>query len=248
MATEIILYDIPSTLPGKAWSPSTWKTRYSLNYKGIPYKTVWTEYPDIELVSRVLGAPPSRKKPDGRPHYTLPMIHDPSTGVFISDSTKIAEYLDKTFPETPRLMPPGTVGFHRAFVDEATASLGPLFLYGLPASHAYLNPASQTYFRRTREESFGKTLEAMVPTGEDHIVAWQRLKDGLGKMDGWIRANGDDSRYIMGDTLCFADIWMASFVIWIRLVMPERWEEVKIWHGSRWGKLLESLEAFESVH
>ena len=28
----IIFYDIPSTLPGKAWSPNTWKTRYVMNY------------------------------------------------------------------------------------------------------------------------------------------------------------------------------------------------------------------------
>jgi hypothetical protein len=54
--------------------------RYSLNYKGIPYKTVWLEYEEIEPFSKRLGALPTSNKPDGRPHYTLPMIHDPATG------------------------------------------------------------------------------------------------------------------------------------------------------------------------
>ncbi|KAJ7483558.1 hypothetical protein FB451DRAFT_1234964 [Mycena latifolia] len=79
MTPPIVFYDIPSTLPNKCWSPNTWKTRYALNFKGIPYKTSWVEYPDIEPLSREVGAAPTRNKPDGRPHYTLPMIHDPST-------------------------------------------------------------------------------------------------------------------------------------------------------------------------
>ena len=69
MSKPIVFYDIPGNAHShKAWSPNTQKTRcallsrlrdvkvisersdlfsYSLNYKGIPYKTVWVEYPDI---------------------------------------------------------------------------------------------------------------------------------------------------------------------------------------------------------
>ncbi|KAF9531525.1 hypothetical protein CPB83DRAFT_786941 [Crepidotus variabilis] len=31
----IIFYDIPSKLPGCAWSPNTWKIRFYLNYRRI---------------------------------------------------------------------------------------------------------------------------------------------------------------------------------------------------------------------
>jgi hypothetical protein len=54
--------------------------RYSLNYKGIQYDTVWLEYPEIEGFSKQVGVSPTKYKPDGRPTYTLPMIHDPTTG------------------------------------------------------------------------------------------------------------------------------------------------------------------------
>ncbi|RDB26472.1 Glutathione S-transferase-like protein ustS [Hypsizygus marmoreus] len=100
MSNVITFYDIPSTLPGKAWSANTWKTRYSLNFKGLPYKTVWVEYPDIAELSKKLGIAPTNEGPNG-PNYTLPAIYDPTTGTALAESIAIAEYLDKTYPDTP---------------------------------------------------------------------------------------------------------------------------------------------------
>ncbi|KAJ7720849.1 hypothetical protein DFH07DRAFT_304058 [Mycena maculata] len=247
MATEIVFYDIPSSLPNKAWSPNTLKTRYALNYKGLAYKTVWVEYPDIESVCRQIGAAPTRNKPDGRPHFTLPMIHDPSTGATIADSAKIAAYVDATYPDRPSLMPAGTVGLHRAFEDAAHPLIGPIYPYCLPASHALLNPVSAAYFRRTREELWGKTLENLTPAGDADRVEWKKLEDGFGKMDEWIRASGEGSKYLMGDVLCYADMWMAAYLLWLKLVLPGRWGEIASWHGGRWGTLLQNLEKYETV-
>ncbi|KAJ6530937.1 hypothetical protein DFH09DRAFT_994320 [Mycena vulgaris] len=247
MASQIVFYDIPSTFPNKAWSFNTWKTRYALNYKGIPYKTVWLEYPEIEPFSKEIGAAPTRKKPDGRPHYTLPMIHDPSTGAVVSDSTKIAVYLDVTYPDTPPLMPAGTVGLHRAFEDAVNPLLSSVFPYAVPGTNTKLNPVSEAYFRRTREALWGKTLEDLVPTGAEHVAGWVKLNEGFGKLDEWIRANGDGSAYLMGDAPCYADMVIAGYVIWIKLVIPDRWEEIKEWHGGRWETLLQNMEKYASV-
>ena len=63
----IILYDLPSQKPLAAWSLNPWKSthhlsdpafiradqtaaRLLLNYKGLNYKTAWTEYPDLQKV------------------------------------------------------------------------------------------------------------------------------------------------------------------------------------------------------
>ncbi|KAJ7121542.1 hypothetical protein C8R44DRAFT_831646 [Mycena epipterygia] len=243
MSTPIVFYDIPSTIPHKAWSPNTWKTRYALNYKGIPYKTVWVEYPEIEALSKELGAAPTTTKPDGRPHYTLPMIQDPSTGAVVSDSTKIAVYLDATYPDAPRLMPPRTEGLFRAFEAAATASIAPILPYGLPASNARLNPVSEAYYRSTREANYRTTMEDMTPKGEADVVAWGKLKEGFGKMDEWVRAGGGE--YLMGDTPCYADLWMAGYVLWIKLVLPDKWKDVESWHEGRWATLLRNLEKYE---
>ena len=50
-----------------------------MNIKGLPYRTVWVEYPDIVAVLEKIGAPPAGKAPDGSPKYTLPAIYDPNT-------------------------------------------------------------------------------------------------------------------------------------------------------------------------
>ncbi|KAJ7203451.1 hypothetical protein C8J57DRAFT_1202801 [Mycena rebaudengoi] len=244
---RIILYDIPSTLPAKAWSPNTWKTRYSLNYKGIQYDTVWLEYPEIEGFSKQVGVSPTKYKPDGRPTYTLPMIHDPTTGAFVADSMKIAEYLDRTYPDTPRAIPAGTAAFHRIFEEQASS----LLLHILPnyalATAALLNPISEGFFRRNIEEMEGRKLEEMAPEASQEVQIWQTVRDALGKVDGWIKENGECSSYLMGDRIAFADIWIAAYLRWIQLVMPERWEEVKLWHDGRWAMLLDSLETCKAI-
>ena|SRR6478735_4307785 len=47
MQPEIILYDL-ACIKNICFSPVVWKIRLMLNYKGIPYKTIFLEFPDIE--------------------------------------------------------------------------------------------------------------------------------------------------------------------------------------------------------
>jgi len=44
---EIVLYDLACT-KGVCFSPVVWRIRLMLNYKKIPYRTVFLEFPDIE--------------------------------------------------------------------------------------------------------------------------------------------------------------------------------------------------------
>ncbi|KAJ6534443.1 hypothetical protein DFH09DRAFT_1405499 [Mycena vulgaris] len=53
-------------------------SRFILNYKRLRYNTVWIEFPDVEATLRGIGAPPSAKRADGKPIYTLPVIVDPT--------------------------------------------------------------------------------------------------------------------------------------------------------------------------
>lgn len=43
---EIILYDLACT-KNVCFSPAVWRVRLMLNYKKIPYTTVFLEFPDI---------------------------------------------------------------------------------------------------------------------------------------------------------------------------------------------------------
>ncbi|KAJ7361066.1 hypothetical protein DFH08DRAFT_843065 [Mycena albidolilacea] len=242
----ITLYDIASTHPGQAWSPSTAKARYALNYKGIAHKTVFLEYSEIEPLCKKLGAKPTSQT---SPQYTFPVIHDPATGTVVSDSIEIARYLDATYPNTPRLIPEGTAALHYAFTAAFEATLPPFMHYTLPASLPFLNPASQDYFRQTREELFGgRRLEDVTPIGNEHTVMWEKVKDAFGQVDGWIRKNGAESKYFMGDTICYADVTVAGFLRWGRKVLgKDRWEEIMTWHEGRWANLMKEMEKYDVI-
>ncbi|GAW05107.1 AChain Crystal Structure Of Glutathione Transferase Gstfua3 From Phanerochaete Chrysosporium [Lentinula edodes] len=61
----ITLYDFPAKRDEHtAWNPNVWKTRYSLVYKNLPYRTVLVEFPDLEHIMQLLGAAPTETKPD----------------------------------------------------------------------------------------------------------------------------------------------------------------------------------------
>ncbi|RDB16096.1 Glutathione S-transferase-like protein ustS [Hypsizygus marmoreus] len=249
MSNVITFYDIPSTLPGKAWSPNTWKTRYSLNFKGLPYKTVWVEYPDIAELSKKLGIAPTSEGPNG-PSYTLPAIYDPTTGTALAESTAIAEYLDKTYPDTPQLLPPGSHSLQHVFISAYMPTLAPLWQFALPATNKILNPRSEEYFRRTREATFGKTLEDLVPSGAAREVEWAKVKSGYDVVDGWLQKNKASGPYFLGKEHTFADFVVASFTIWLKKIWGEdspEWKDIKTWNEGRWDAFLKELEKYETI-
>ncbi|KAK0188401.1 hypothetical protein F5146DRAFT_664420 [Armillaria mellea] len=246
MTTSLTLYDIPSTLPNKAWSFNIYKARYVLNYKGLPYHTEWVEYPDIEGLYKKLGTQASATKDDGvTPYYTLPLLHDASTGALVSDSAAIARYLDKTYPETPCVIPKGTDALHHAFTEASESHFRVRTLWRLTLAKAtsMMNPASQ--YSRAREWS--RILEDPVPTGEERQREWAKVREAFGKVDRWY---GEGDRYVMGDVVSFADFTVSAWVMWFRTLFgedSEEWKDVSTWHGGRWGALVKDLEKYEMV-
>jgi len=245
----LTFYDIPSTLPINAWSPNTWKTRYCLNYKGIPYKTEWVEYPDIQPLCLRMGIAPTGTE-DGKPYYSLPAIYDPSTGIAIADSWLIAEYLDKTYPDTPKMFPHGSAVIQRGFFAGYASRLAPIEPFILPRVNLKLNAASEVYFRRTRELYFGKRLEDAIPTGEEGAKAWKQLEDGLTVVAGWLKVNGATGPFVMGDTASFADCVLAAYTLWMKLIFGEdskEWKDIKSWDEGRWEKVIEVMKDYSAV-
>ncbi|TFK37165.1 hypothetical protein BDQ12DRAFT_753114 [Crucibulum laeve] len=245
----ITFYDFPSTKPGQAWNPNTWKTRYSLNYKQIPYKTEWVEYPDVAGLCKKIGIPPTSKNADGSDLYTLPAIYDSSTGTGIADSLLIAEYLEKTYPDTPKLFPHGTAVLQSSFNDAFMSKLEALWQFVLPVTATRLNPSSEEYFTRTRTAVFGKPLKDVFPKGEEHVAEWKKLKDGFVAIDGWYQKSGG-STFIMGETPVFADFIIGGFVFFAKAIFgedSEEWKDMVLWNGGRWDKIVISLEKYAQV-
>ncbi|KAF9531528.1 hypothetical protein CPB83DRAFT_849185 [Crepidotus variabilis] len=254
----IIFYDIPSKLPGNAWSPNTWKTRFYLNYRRIPYKTEWIEYPDIKAFSLLHSISPTTIPPpssDREPVYTLPAIHDPSTGIYLADSLAIAEYLDEKYPEsvtgTPSVFPDRTIGLQKAFTDAFDKILVSHGRFLIPVVNI-LNPSSEEYWRRTRTARLKvEKLEDAIPKGEDAKVGWASFESELEKVAKWFPSSQKTAfRFMMGSKPTWADIVVAAELIWMKLVWGEKsnqWNEVAHWDNGKWSGLLEAMEPYAST-
>ncbi|TBU48540.1 hypothetical protein BD309DRAFT_853559 [Dichomitus squalens] len=251
----IVFYDIPAdAFQDRMWSPNTWKTRYVLNIKGLPYTTVWVEFPDIAAVSKKIGALPTQEGPDGSPIYTLPAIYDPNTKSAISESAAIARYLEKTYPNfKPTLIPPETDALHAAFEAVFWKTLWPdLRQIMLPPTNALLNPRSAEYFRRTREAMDGEKLEDWTPAGsEKRERHWRGVERALDTFAEWLGTYGNREKlFFTGVDISYADITVASFLIWIERVLgkdSKEWQDVLRWNNGRWARFMDAFRKYEAV-
>lgn len=235
-------------LPGTESHSTDSSYRYSLNYKGLPYKTVWIEYPDVEPTLKKIGAPPTGRKLDGSPLYTIPTIYDDSTGTAITDSALIAEYLDETYPSTPRVIPPGThalQGAFRALFSSKAEPLVRLLMPDIPLT--LLNPRSIEHFEKYRSEEYGiPTLEALrIPSG-DIDAQWEKVKVAFGSLDELLKK---DDVYVMGNTPSLADFAIGG---WLNTAKAsygkesEEWKKIMSWHGGRWERLMTGLDQYSA--
>ena len=136
---------------------STRHSRFALNYKKIPYTVIDLDITSIETTAKSLGVRPTIDPADGTPRYTVPFIRDvdPTTGteVVISDSFKVAQYLDKAYPGTPRIIPLGTDMLQSTFCQAVFSAVTPLLAIIRPiTAQRYLTPE----FREGVKKRFGE--------------------------------------------------------------------------------------------
>lgn len=217
--------------------------------KDIPFKTEYVEYPDIESVCKKIGAKPTGAKADGTPFYTLPVIYDSNTKTVVEDSLNIAKYLDKTYPNTPRLFPHNTHVLQTAFLD---ASRVPVMKHLFPIVvlpiYNNLNPVSAEYFRKTREAALGKALEDVFPAGEEGEKLWKEVEEGHNKIASWFKDSSGP--FVMGDIVSYADIELASRLMTVKILLgedSEGWVRIKRWNGGRWVEHLKAMEKYENL-
>lgn len=221
--------------------------RYVLNFKKLPYQTVWVEYPQIKPEITKIGAGPSFSFPDGSGRYTVSTIHDPNTGAVVTDSIHIAEYLEKTYPDSPKLFPAGSEGLQAAFyatIEEKFLSTIPRLLMAL--AHESLHPVSQEYFRRIMETAFGKKLESLSDDSEEQ---WKKFRAFWKQVAAWYGKNGSGP-FIQGDQLTYGDIAIGSYFVWYGNLVEgdsDQWRDMLTWDEGRWSKLADALKPFEAV-
>ncbi|KAH7098777.1 hypothetical protein BKA62DRAFT_354064 [Auriculariales sp. MPI-PUGE-AT-0066] len=256
MIPTITFYDIPSK--NGPWSGNTLKTRYALNFKNLPYKTHWIEYPDIAEVGQSIGAKPVGKTPNtDDPQWTCPMISvvlpDDEKATVVTDSGDIADFLDAepalNGADTPMLFPLGTRDVQDSFLTAAVSNSiieRGIIALGASGSAAKLLPRSEEYFRRTRLEWYGGNtewlgeraahrklpLEEWVPLGSAYREeAWAKVKAAWGRAAKIFMAAKDSSAagpWLFGTTPVYADLVLLAWLAWLKHVSTE----------DEWGKVL----------
>lgn len=196
----IKLYELVGRDEARPFSPHVWKVRMALARKGLPYDVVPTRYLDVPAVEN--GA-----------SKTLPVIRDGER--IVADSFAIALYLEDAYPDRPTLF--GGEG------GKAVAR----FVEGWTNTdlHAYIriaalmdifvmqDDANKAYFRRSREQRFGKPLEEVGAERNEGLPAFRTSLEPL-------RATLAAQPWIGGRSPLFADYIVFGALQWARVTMP----------------------------
>ena len=161
-----------------------------LNYKNIPYKTEFIEYPDVAPTLKSFGLPPNE---DSTP-YTIPTIRD-ANGKYIMDSRKIVVELEKQYPEPSLHLDSPLLAKVEELFRKAIRPLMAVILPRVPRN--ILREPSAEYFERTREERLGMPL-AQLEKELGGNKGWEEATPYLKETGDILRAEGGP--FLLGKT------------------------------------------------
>ncbi|KAJ6782706.1 hypothetical protein PWT90_07593 [Aphanocladium album] len=203
MATnEIILYDLATKRPNKCFSPNCWKTRAALNFKGLPYTTVWLEYPDVKPTLAAFGIK-ANAPTDYFLEYTCPTVKF-SDGTYMMDSAAIAPVLEQLKMEPSLRLDGPHERVHRA-LGKMFGALMPTVLSKVRDG---LSPRSAEYYEATRRPLFNMSLDDLAKS-EIAATAWTVAEPGIQEVSAILREQ-PDGPYVLGRTASYADIILAA--------------------------------------
>ncbi|KAI0029287.1 hypothetical protein K488DRAFT_56702 [Vararia minispora EC-137] len=268
LPTKLLFFDLPTQIHLPT-SPNTWKVRLVLNFKQLSYTTHWTPTSCATQTAVDFGIPPSGTHPDGRPHYTLPALIDytPEIPVKLSDSTRIIDYLERTYPTPdvpvddedaypyPRsLFPAGSRALHALVERHILAAIRPplydLFTVALWRTKLSLDQGSYIE-RKTRAKGVRTLEELQINDAAGREVAWGRLREGF-RVLAQIAEIGETYAHARGEKaapastipvfqsphVTYADLALCSLLVMGKLVSPDEfWPRLKEWDGGRWEQL-----------
>jgi glutathione S-transferase len=194
----ITMYDLAGTDSDRRFSPFCWRARMALAHKGLDVETVPWRFTEKDK----LPAPN-----EGR----VPVIVD--GGTVVHDSSAIAEYLDRQYPDRPALFGDDTARALTRFVQnwtETVLQVG-LIRFVLLDIHNHVGPADQAYFRSSREPRFGTTLEEVVRDREAKLPAFRASLDPL-------RRTVERQDFVAGAAPGYADYIVFGAFQWARSV------------------------------
>jgi len=208
---EIILYDLACT-KNVCFSPTVWRIRLMLNYKRIPYRTIFLEFPDIEPTLKGFGLVPG---PSAANRYTVPAIQHVPTNTILMDSSPIAEFLESTYSDPPV---PLTSELGREIEIKARTVVGRVFRTSvMPREMGILSPRAQEFFRRTREAMLGHRLEDLLDADKEQ-QSWEAVDDSVRAVGELMQTHKSDGPFVLGIQPSYTDFFVAGSLQCARMV------------------------------
>ncbi|MBR0670263.1 glutathione S-transferase family protein [Neoroseomonas soli] len=196
----VTLYDLCGADPARRFSPYCWRTRLALAHKGFEVETIPWRFRERATIT-AHGA------------EKVPVILD--GGRAVSDSWRIAEYLEDTYPERPSLF--GGEGgralarFLNGWADAAlVGGMARLVVSDIPA---LLDPEDAAYFIESREARYARTLPEVTAGRETTVAAFRETLVPL-------RLALRRAPFLHGDAPGYGDAVVFGPFQWARCVSP----------------------------
>ncbi|MDF1793123.1 MAG: glutathione S-transferase family protein [Thalassobaculaceae bacterium] len=184
------------------FSPYGWRTRMALAHKGLDYALELVTFTDKEKIAF------SGQK-------LVPVIRDGET--VVSDSFAIAAYLEDAYGDRPSLFGSaegrGMAKALNGYVDRMVQPLiAPLIVADV---FACVGETCKDYFRTSREQRFGMTLEAFQAGRDEKLAAFRTALEP-------VRLVVKDQPFIGGVAPTYADYILFGSMQWARLTSTFR--------------------------
>ncbi len=206
------LYDLAGADPNRRFSPYCWRIRLALAHKRLPVETIpWRFTEKAEIA-------PSGSK-------TVPVLVDGDR--WIADSWTIANYLEDAYPDSPSLFGGAAARrLTRHYSSLADALVTAIFPFIALDILERVAERDREYFRTSREQRVGKTLEAFVANRDAKLPGFRASLAPL-------RATLKTQLFFSGDEPLYADYAVFGQFQWARCISPfallEEGDPVKLW-------------------
>ena len=194
----ITLYDLAGAEADRRFSPFCWRARMALAHKGLDVETVPWRFTEKDKLPQPNA---------GR----VPVIVD--GGKVVHDSTAIADYLETRYPDRPTLFAGESGRALTSFVQNWTETVLQPALVGLVVLDIWQHaaPQDQSYFRQSREERFGTSLENVVKDREQRLPAF---RDSLAPL----RRTLERQKFLSGEAPAYPDYVVFGAFQWARAI------------------------------
>jgi glutathione S-transferase len=195
----IKLFELSGSDPERRFSPYCWAIRMALAHKGLDVQTIPWRFMDKEVLA-----------PSGQSKVPV-LVHGDK---WLFESWDIANYLEQTFPDRPTLFggPQGTA-LSKFYCNFAVVMASQAIRMILVDIYDHLTETDKPYFRESREQRFGMSLEQVVADRESKL---QPFRDGLMPL----RMTLKQQEFFGGDQPLYADYALFGVFQWARCISP----------------------------